>query len=82
MKKFAAITAGLLLAGISIFALSENSASASVKKPVGVYQCAVCGVIVRVNDSSTVLDEIDFYDGHAHDWRYIGEPSGTIHPIR
>ena len=48
----------------------------------GTYQCARCGVIVRINTSSSQLPARDMFDGHNHDWRYIGGTSGTIHPIR
>lgn len=82
MKKILGILSGIMLIGVCVFALSDNPASAYVRKPPGTYQCAVCGVITRVNDSSTVLDERDFFDGHEHDWRYIGGLSGTIHPIK
>ena len=82
MKKIAAMVAGAILIGACVFALGDNLANASVRKSPGTYQCAVCGVIARVADSSTVLNETDFYDGHTHDWRYIGPLSGTIHPIK
>ena len=81
MKKIAAMIAGAILIGACVFALGDNLANASIRKPPGTYQCAVCGIIVRVGNG-TVLDETSFYDGHTHDWRYIGPLSGTIHPIK
>ena len=74
---------GAILIGACVFASVENSVAAYIKVPPGVYQCAECGIIVRIYDSSTVLDETSFYDGHTHDWRYIGDSKGgTIHPVK
>ncbi len=81
MKKILGLLAGVVLIGACAFALSDNTASAYVQRSPGTYQCAICGVIARVN-SGTVLNETDSYDGHTHDWRYIGGLSGTIHPIK
>ena len=81
MKKFLAMITSAILIGVCVFALSDNPASAYIKVPLGTYQCAVCGIIVRIGNGS-VLDETSFYDGHTHDWRYIGGLSGTIHPVK
>ncbi|MBR2733297.1 MAG: hypothetical protein IKD80_03485 [Selenomonadaceae bacterium] len=83
MKKILGLLAGVVLIGACAFALSDNTASAYVQRSPGTYQCAICGVIAQVVNPGTVLDETDdFYDGHTHDWRYIGGLSGTIHPIK
>lgn len=81
MKKISAIIAGVILVGACVFAFGDNEANAYISAPPGVYQCSVCGVIVTIG-KGTVLDETSFFDGHTHDWHYIGSPDGTIHPIR
>lgn len=84
MKKFVAMVAGAILIGACVLGLSDKFAAAAVKKTIGTYQCAICGIIARVPDNSTVLNERDLYgDGHVHDWRYIGGvKGGTLHRIR
>lgn len=62
------------------FAVSFKNVDAT---GVGTYQCARCGLIVRIGHQSSQLPARDFLrDRHVHDWRYIGGISGTIHPIR
>ncbi len=81
MKKIVAMIAGVILVGTCVFIFGNNEANASIRVPPGVYQCAVCGVIVSIREG-TVLDEKSLFDGHTHDWRYIGSGAGTIHPIK
>ena len=81
MKKILTMLAGVILIVACIIGLSDNAAEAYIKVSPGVYQCAVCGIIVNVGNG-TVLDETSFYDGHRHDWRYIGSGKGTIHPVK
>lgn len=80
MKKVFAVVFAVFI-GACVLILGNNSADASIKVSPGVYQCAVCGIIVNVGNG-TVLDETSFYDGHRHDWRYIGSGKGTIHPVK
>ena len=84
MKKVLAVMAGAILFGAGFFALNDSSTEAApVRRPVGTYQCAICGLISKVGHPSTVLNERDLYgDGHYHDWRYIGGVSGSLRPIR
>lgn len=71
----------MIAAAGALLLTSDKSASAYVEYPPGTYQCADCGVIEKVTSRGTVLNERG-WDGHVHDWRYIGGLSGTIHPIR
>ena len=70
-----------LILALSLMLTLLTSVIDSATSP-GTYQCARCGVIVRINTSSSQLPSRDMFDGHTHDWRYIGGTSGTIHPIR
>ena len=70
-----------LILTLSMFLIVLTAIIASATSP-GTYQCARCGVIVRINTSSSQLPVRDMFDGHNHDWRYIGGTSGTIHPLR
>ena len=70
-----------LILALSMLLTLLTAMIASATSP-GTYQCARCGVIVRIGTSSSQLPTRDMFDGHHHDWRYIGGTSGTIHPIR
>lgn len=81
MKKVICLLGGIAIAlGVILTFSHTHTGEASA---VGTYQCARCGLIMRITTSGSTLPEKDFYnDGHYHDWRYIGGLGGTIHPIR
>lgn len=81
MKEIVCLLTGIMFILGVVFMHIHTSEAASVG--IGTYQCARCGLIMRVRTSGSSLPDRDFYnDGHYHDWRYIGGLSGTIHPIR
>ncbi|MBR1805964.1 MAG: hypothetical protein IJ774_06185 [Selenomonadaceae bacterium] len=81
MKKTLCLVGGIVAALAVVFAFSHEHKSEAAG--TGTYQCARCGLIMRVTTPNSRLPERDYYnDGHYHDWRYIGGLSGTIHPIR
>ena len=81
MKKVLCLIGGIIIAlGVVLTFSHIHTGEAS---SVGTYQCARCGLIMKITTSGSTLPERDFYgDGHYHDWRYIGGLSGTIRPIR
>jgi len=81
MKKILCLVGGIVAALFVVFAFSHEHTSEAAA--TGTYQCARCGLIMRIATPNSQLPERDFYnDGHCHDWRYIGGLSGTIRPIR
>jgi len=81
MKKVLCLIGGIIIAlGVVLTFSHTHTGEASA---VGTYQCATCGLIMKITTSGSTLPARDFYgDGHTHDWRYIGGLSGTIRPIR
>ena len=81
MKEILCLVGGIVAALFVVFNFSNEQMSEAAS--TGTYQCARCGLIMRVTTPNSRLPERDYYnDGHYHDWRYIGGLSGTIRPIR